>query len=142
MSSGKQRWKLAACKGRHYVYKVKLISVKKCHYDQYEMKIVQIIQKGSEVGLKKHDKRMFLSHASCRTGLGLREGQDYLIIGRIADVWHAGSTTDKYLYMLGKDTWVERWPAESECVRGSALKVKCAELKSFPAALTKSCCQI
>ncbi|XP_059425938.1 complement C3-like [Carassius carassius] len=142
LSFGKQRLKLAACEGRHYVYKVKLISVKKCHYDQYEMKIVQIIQKGSEAGLKKNDKRMFLSHASCRRGLGLREGQDYLIIGRTADVSQAGSTTNMYLYMLGKDTWVERWPAESECVRGSALKVKCAELKSFPAALTKSCRQI
>ncbi|XP_052446981.1 complement C3-like [Carassius gibelio] len=142
MSFGKQRLKLAACEGTHYVYKVKLISVKKCHYDQYEMKIVQIIQKGSEAGLKQNDKRTFLSHASCRRGLGLREGQDYLIIGRTADVSQAGSTTNKYLYMLGKDTWVERWPAESECVRGSALKVKCVELKSFPAALTKSCRQI
>ncbi|KAI2645784.1 Complement C3 [Labeo rohita] len=140
MSSGK-RW-LKLCNGKHYAYKVKLIGVKKCHYDQYEMKIVQIIQKGSEVGLKKNDKRMFLSHATCRTGLGLREGQDYLIIGRIADVWHAGSTSDQYLYMLGKDTWVERWPAESEYTRGSTLKAKCAELKSFPVAQTKNRRQI
>ncbi|KAK2907328.1 hypothetical protein Q8A67_006313 [Cirrhinus molitorella] len=139
MSFEKQR---KLCNRRHYAYKVKLISVKKCHYDQYEMKITQIIQKGSEVGLKKNDKRMFLSHATCRTGLGLREGQDYLIIGRIADVWQAGSTSKQYLYMLGKDTWVERWPAKFECVRGYALKVKCAELKSFSAPLTKCRCQI
>lgn len=48
----------------------------------------------------------------------------------------------RYLYMLGKDTWVERWPAESEYTRGSTLKAKCAELKSFPVAQTKNRRQI
>uniref|UniRef100_A0A8C1JE12 Uncharacterized protein n=1 Tax=Cyprinus carpio TaxID=7962 RepID=A0A8C1JE12_CYPCA len=87
------------------------------------------------------ERRMFLSHASCRTGLGLREGQEYLIIGPITDVWHAGSTSNKYVYMLGKDTWVEHWPSESECGAGSTLKVKCGELKSFAKDLTEKGCQ-
>uniref|UniRef100_A0A672MF95 NTR domain-containing protein n=1 Tax=Sinocyclocheilus grahami TaxID=75366 RepID=A0A672MF95_SINGR len=116
-------------------YRVKLISVSQSHYDQYEMGIVQVIKEGTST---RNEKRMFLSHASCRTGLGLRVGQDYLIIGPITDVWHAGST---YVYTLGKDTWVEHWPSESECGAGSTLKVKCGELKSFAQALTKSGCQ-
>ncbi len=43
--------------------------------------------------------------------------------------------------MLGKDTWVERWPSESECGAGSALEVKCGELKNFEKDLTESGCQ-
>ncbi|XP_016409629.1 complement C3-like [Sinocyclocheilus rhinocerous] len=105
------------------------------------MEIVQVIKEGTEEGLNGNEKRMFLSHASCRTGLGLREGQDYLIIGPITDVWHGGSTSNKYVYMLGKDTWVERWPSESECGAGSTLEEKCGALKSFEKALTESGCQ-
>ncbi|XP_043079055.1 complement C3-like isoform X1 [Puntigrus tetrazona] len=138
--STKQR-KATVCNGLHHVYRVKLISVSQSHYDQFEMEIVQVIKEGSEEGLNENERRTFLSHASCRTGLGLREGQDYLIIGPIRDVWHAGSTSNKFVYMLGKDTWVERWPSESECGAGSALERKCAELESFAKDLTESGCK-
>ncbi|KAK7137181.1 hypothetical protein R3I93_017300 [Phoxinus phoxinus] len=141
LSFGKEQRKAAVCIGLHHAYRVKLISASQSHYDQYEMEIVQVIKEGTEEGLIEKERRTFLSHASCRTGLGLREGQDYLIIGPIADVWQAGSTSNKYVYTLGKDTWVERWPAESECAAGSPLQVKCDELKSFATALTESGCQ-
>ncbi|XP_016427581.1 complement C3-like [Sinocyclocheilus rhinocerous] len=140
-SYSEEQRKAAVCNGLHHAYRVKLISVSQSNYDQYEMEIAQVIKEGTEEGLNENEKRMFLSHASCRTGLGLREGQDYLIIGPITDVWHGGSTSNKYVYMLGKDTWVERWPSESECGAGSTLEVKCGELKSFAQALTKSGCQ-
>ncbi|XP_077082846.1 complement component c3b, tandem duplicate 2 isoform X2 [Siphateles boraxobius] len=141
LSFGQEQRKAAVCNGLHHAYRVKLISASHSHYDQYEMEIVQVIKEGTEEGLMEKERRMFLSHASCRTGLGLREGQDYLIIGPIADVWQAGSTSNRYVYTLGKDTWVERWPAESECAAGSPLLVKCDELKSFATALTESGCQ-
>ncbi|XP_067272243.1 complement C3-like [Pseudorasbora parva] len=141
LSFRKDQRKAAVCNGLHHAYRVKLISASQSHYDQYEMEIVQVIKEGTEEGLNEKERRMFLSHASCRTGLGLREGQDYLIIGPIADVWQAGSTSNRYVYTLGKDTWVERWPAESECGAGSALQLKCGELKSFAKALTESGCQ-
>ncbi|XP_067272244.1 complement component c3b, tandem duplicate 2 [Pseudorasbora parva] len=141
LSFGEEQRKAAVCNGLHHAYRVKLISASQSHYDQYEMEIVQVIKEGTEEGLNEKERRMFLSHASCRTGLGLREGQDYLIIGPIADVWQAGSTSNRYVYTLGKDTWVERWPAESECGAGSALQLKCGELKSFATALTESGCQ-
>ncbi|XP_056125689.1 complement component c3b, tandem duplicate 2 isoform X1 [Rhinichthys klamathensis goyatoka] len=166
LSFGKEQRKAAVCNGLHHgksffflggdtsgchhllnkcvfssAYRVTLISASQSHYDQYEMEIVQVIKEGTEEGLIEKERRMFLSHASCRTGLGLREGQDYLIIGPIADVWQAGSTSNRYVYTLGKDTWVERWPAVSECGAGSPLQVKCDELKSFATALTESGCQ-
>ncbi|XP_067252456.1 complement component c3b, tandem duplicate 2 [Chanodichthys erythropterus] len=140
-SFGKEQRKASVCNGLHHAYRVKLISASQSHYDQYDMEIVQVIKEGTEEGLNEKERRMFLSHASCRTGLGLREGQDYLIIGPIADVWQAGSTSNRYVYTLGKDTWVERWPAESECGAGSVLQVKCDELKSFATTLTESGCQ-
>uniref|UniRef100_A0A8C2FS32 Complement component c3b, tandem duplicate 2 n=1 Tax=Cyprinus carpio TaxID=7962 RepID=A0A8C2FS32_CYPCA len=136
-SFSKDQRKDAVCNGLHHAYKVKLISVSLSHYDQYEMEIVQVIKEG----LKEQERRTFLSHASCRTGLSLKEGQDYLIIGPITDVWHAGSTSKKFVYTLGKDTWVERWPSESECGTGSTLEEKCGTLKSFEKALTESGCQ-
>ncbi|XP_016386615.1 complement C3-like [Sinocyclocheilus rhinocerous] len=140
-SVGKDQRKAAVCNGLHHAYRVKLISVSQSHYDQYEMAIVQVIKEGTEEGLNEQERRTFLSHASCRPGLGLREGQDYLIIGPITDVWHAGSTSNKHVYTLGKDTWVERWPSESECGAGSTLEEKCGALKSFEKALTESGCQ-
>ncbi|XP_016110605.1 complement C3-like [Sinocyclocheilus grahami] len=140
-SVGKDQRKAAVCNGLHHAYRVKLISVSQSHYDQYEMAIVQVIKEGTEEGLNEQERRTFLSHASCRPGLGLREGQDYLIIGPITDVWHAGGTSNKYVYTLGKDTWVERWPSESECGAGSTLEEKCGALKSFEKALTESGCQ-
>ncbi|XP_073669750.1 venom factor-like [Paramisgurnus dabryanus] len=141
LSVGQQQRRTAVCSGLHHAYRVKLISVSESHYYQYEMEIVQIIKEGSEDGLKETDRRTFLSHATCTSGLNLRKGQDYLIIGPFTDVWHAGSSTTGYVYMLGKDTWVERWPSASECGSDSTVQLKCAELKSFEMDLTQNGCQ-
>ncbi|KAK2907093.1 hypothetical protein Q8A67_006078 [Cirrhinus molitorella] len=140
-SFSREQRKTIVCNGLHHAYRVKLISISQSHYDQYEMEIVQVIKEGTEEGLNENERRMFLSHASCRVGLGLKEGQDYLIIGPITDVWHTGSTSNKYVYTLGKDTWVERWPSESECGTGSTMQKKCDDLKSFAKELTESGCQ-
>ncbi|NP_001093490.1 complement component c3b, tandem duplicate 2 isoform 1 precursor [Danio rerio] len=161
-SFGKEQRNAAVCNGLHHgeyffgsnysgllflsmnnfssAYRVKLISISQSHYYQYEMEIVQVIKEGTEEGLNEKERRMFLSHASCRTRLNLREGQEYLVIGPITDVWNAGSTvSNKYVYTLGKETWVERWPDESEC--GSTLQKKCDELKSFAKKLIEDGCQ-
>nr|NP_001116778.1 novel protein similar to vertebrate complement component 3 (C3) precursor [Danio rerio]CAQ13357.1 novel protein similar to vertebrate complement component 3 (C3) [Danio rerio] len=137
---GKEQRNAAVCNGLHHAYRVKLISISQSHYYQYEMEIVQVIKEGTEEGLNEKERRMFLSHASCRTRLNLKEGQEYLVIGPITDVWNAGSTvSNKYVYTLGKETWVERWPDESEC--GSTLQKKCDELKSFAKKLIEDGCQ-
>uniref|UniRef100_W5L2G3 Complement component c3b, tandem duplicate 1 n=1 Tax=Astyanax mexicanus TaxID=7994 RepID=W5L2G3_ASTMX len=79
------------CTGIHH-FKVRVLSVNTSQYDRYEMEILQVI-KETEVGLKQQDTRVFLSHAGCREGLNLLQGQDYLIIGPPSDIWHAGSSS-------------------------------------------------
>lgn len=65
------------------------------------------VREGSEVSLKETDRRTFLSHATCRSGLNLREGHDYLIIGPFTDVWHAGSTSSG---------WAEQQHSTASCL--------------------------
>lgn len=55
------------------------------------------VHAGSEADLKKNDRRMFRSHASCRPGLALKEGQEYLITGPITDVWHTESSSNRWV---------------------------------------------
>ncbi|XP_036421057.1 complement C3-like isoform X2 [Colossoma macropomum] len=134
----------ATCTGIHHVFKVRVLSVSTSQYDRYEMEILQVIKEGdptgSEVGLKPQDTRVFLSHAGCRAGLNLQTGQDYLIIGPTSDIWHEGSTSSRSTYILGKKTWVERWPSSAECVTQAAMQ-RCQDLETFANELLRSGCQ-
>ncbi|XP_053472713.1 complement C3 [Ictalurus furcatus] len=129
----------AACSGIHHAYKVRVSSVSASQYDRYEVEILQVIKEGSEFGVKEKDTRVFLSHAGCRAGLNLLEGQDYIIIGPPSDVWQAGSDKNGYTYTLGKETWVERWPSSAEC--NAATLNTCTELEKFTAELRDTGCQ-
>ncbi|KAG7315486.1 hypothetical protein KOW79_021574 [Hemibagrus wyckioides] len=129
----------AVCSGIHHAYKVRVLSVSTSQYDRYELEILKVIKEGSEVGLKEKDTRVFLSHASCRTGLNLLTGQDYLIIGPSSDIWQAGSDKNGYTYALGKKTWVEHWPSSAECT--AVAQDKCTELEKFTADLQNTGCQ-
>ncbi|TRY97834.1 hypothetical protein DNTS_014966 [Danionella cerebrum] len=120
---------------------VKLHSISRSHYDQYEMEIVQIIKEGTEEHLSEQERRMFLAHASCRSELGLKEGQEYLLIGPVSDTWNTGSSSNKHAYTLGKNTWVERWPSKSECGT-TPLQHKCQELKEFTEKLSQQGCLV
>ena len=46
-----------------------------------------------------------------------------------------------YVYMLGKKTWVERWPSEAECTSDAALQAKCTVLKAAAKDLTNNGCK-
>ncbi|XP_060767191.1 complement C3-like [Neoarius graeffei] len=129
----------AACSGIHHAYKARVLSVSLSQYDRYELEILKVIKEGSEVGLKEKDTRVFLSHAGCRVGLNLLKGQDYLIIGPSSDVWQAGSDKNGYTYILGKGTWVERWPSSAEC--NAAARDQCTELEKFTSELRDKGCQ-
>ncbi|XP_066512277.1 venom factor-like isoform X1 [Hoplias malabaricus] len=129
-----------ACGGIYHVFKVKVLSVNISQYDRYEMEITQVIKEGSEVGLKLQDTRVFLSHSSCKAGLNLQEGQDYLIIGPPSDIWHEGSSYTGYTYTLGKTTWLERWPSSAECLTQTAIFKRCQDLDSFADELLKKGC--
>ncbi|XP_030637168.1 complement C3 [Chanos chanos] len=130
-----------ACQGIFYVYKVRVAGMSKSQYDKYDMEILQVIKEGTDVGLKEKDRRVFLSHAGCRDSLSLQEGKDYLIMGPPTDVWHAGSETNKYTYILGRNTWVEHWPTERECLADSTLGAKCSQLTKFSTELLNKGCQ-
>ncbi|KAM9493802.1 complement C3-like [Clarias gariepinus] len=125
--------KKAACSGIHHVFKVRVLSISTSQYDRYQMEILRIIKEGSEVGLKEKDIRVYLSHAGCRAGLNLITGQDYLIIGSASDIWQTGSDENGYIYILGKNTWVEHWP--------SGVCDSCAELDNFSIELQNTGCQ-
>ncbi|KAL7834034.1 hypothetical protein AOLI_G00289940 [Acnodon oligacanthus] len=134
----------AACAGNHHVFKIRVLSVSASQYDRYVVEILQVIKEGdpsgSEVGLKSQDTRVFLSHAGCREGLNLQKGQDYLIIGPTSDIWHEGSASSGYTYILGKKTWVERWPSSAECVTQAAMQ-RCQDLETFANELLQNGCQ-
>ncbi|KAJ8001694.1 hypothetical protein DPEC_G00172110 [Dallia pectoralis] len=125
-----------ACKGLYHVYKTKVLSVSRSQYDRYEMQITQVIKLGSEDGVNANEKRIFLSHSGCRGGLHLKEGDEYLIMGPAKDLWHRDSINSA-TYMLGKDTWVERWPSPTEC----DMNPICTNLENFSRELSQKGCR-
>ncbi|XP_060943930.1 complement C3-like [Limanda limanda] len=131
-----------ACKSLHHVFQVKVLSVSQSYYDKYEMEITQVIKLGVEAGVKVGQKRMFMSHGGCRDGLSLTSGSQYLIIGPKEDQWNIDSDTNRYIYMLGKDTWVERWPSSAECSISPSLGAKCKALHDAAQELSVNGCRL
>ncbi|XP_041838364.1 complement C3-like [Melanotaenia boesemani] len=117
-----------ACKGLLHVFKVKVLSVTLGYYDKYEMEIIDAIKLGVEAGVTAGQRRFFMSQISCRDGLNLKQGSDYLIMGPKEDQWTTDSETKGFNYMLGRDTWVERWPSAEECSRNPNMQSKCNTL--------------
>ncbi|KAK7930619.1 hypothetical protein WMY93_007014 [Mugilogobius chulae] len=130
-----------ACVTLHHVYKVKVLKVTESYYDKYELEITQLIKLGSESGVLVGETRTFMSHGSCRDGFKLIPNQEYLIIGPIEDQWNIDSATNRFVYLLGKDTWVERWPTEAECA-GSTFRQKCESLNNMAHELSTNACRL
>ncbi|KAM9363777.1 venom factor-like [Symphorus nematophorus] len=126
-----------ACTSLHHVFKVKVLGVTQSYYDKYEMEITQDIKLGVEDGVKVGDRRFFMSHGVCRDGLNLQQGSEYLIIGPKDDEWNINS--DRF-YMLGKNTWVERWPSPAECTSNLSLQAKCKTLNDMADELSVKGC--
>ncbi|XP_072240697.1 complement C3-like [Leuresthes tenuis] len=129
-----------ACKGLLHVFQVKVMSVSQNYYDKYEMEITQVIKLGVEAGVTVGQRRFFMSHSTCRDRLNLKKGSMYLIMGPKEDQW----TTDSngFNYMLGKDTWVERWPLSAECSRNPSIQAKCNSLTEVARELSVNGCRI
>uniref|UniRef100_A0A8C9XMR8 Complement component c3b, tandem duplicate 2 n=1 Tax=Sander lucioperca TaxID=283035 RepID=A0A8C9XMR8_SANLU len=128
-----------ACKTLHHVFKVKVLSVSQSYYDKYEMEITRVIKLGVEAGVEVGQKRFFMSHGGCRDGINLKQGSEYLIIGPKEDQWNIDSDTNRSIYMLGKDTWVERWPTSAEC---SSMQAKCKSLEDTADELSVNACRV
>ncbi|XP_076583711.1 venom factor-like [Chaetodon auriga] len=131
-----------ACKSLHHVLQVKVLSASKSYYDKYEMEITQVIKLGVEDGFEVGQKRFFMSHGGCRDGLKLTQDSQYLIIGPKEDQWNIDSDTNKFIYMLGKDTWVERWPSPAECSSNPSLQAKCKSLSDAAYELSVNACRL
>ncbi|XP_053572078.1 A.superbus venom factor 1-like [Bombina bombina] len=102
-----------ACQpGVDYVYKATVTVIDlRDDYDTYVMKIEDVIKEGTDEN-PRGNTRNFISHAKCRKSLKLEVGQSYLIWGTTTDLWVQPSS---YSYIIGKETWIERWPNEKEC---------------------------
>ncbi|KAE8300564.1 A.superbus venom factor 1 [Larimichthys crocea] len=130
-----------ACKSLHHVFQVKVLSVSQSYYDKYEMEITRVIKLGVEAGVEFGQKRFFLSHGGCRDGLNLKQGSQYLIMGPKEDHWNTDSENG-FIYMLGKNTWVERWPSSAECLSDPSLQAKCKSLDDTAHELSVNACRL
>ncbi|KAH1175936.1 hypothetical protein KIL84_020670 [Mauremys mutica] len=80
--------------------------------------------------------RQFISHTKCRESLRLERNKDYLIWGVSTDLW---SRKAELSYIIGKDTWIEKWPNEDECQEPDFQRL-CQEFLEFSEAMTMFGC--
>uniref|UniRef100_A0A8C0H392 Complement C3 n=1 Tax=Chelonoidis abingdonii TaxID=106734 RepID=A0A8C0H392_CHEAB len=121
-----------ACKpGVDYVYKTRLVRSEEVgRSDYYTMKILEIIKAGTDEN-PEGKTRQFIGHIKCRESLRLEHNKDYLIWGLNTNLWLS--------YIIGKDTWIEKWPNEDEC-RKPDFQNLCQEFLKFFEAMTVSGC--
>ncbi|XP_056135701.1 complement component c3b, tandem duplicate 2 [Lampris incognitus] len=131
-----------ACRTLHHVYKVTVLNISQSYYDTYDMELTQVIKMGNEAAVQAGQRRLFMSHGGCRDGLHLQEGSQYLIIGPEQDLWKTSRDTFRFNYMLGKNTWVERWPSSAECTSDPSLQSKCTALKEAAFELSVNACRL
>ncbi|XP_039354588.1 A.superbus venom factor 1-like [Mauremys reevesii] len=82
--------------------------------------------------------RPFISHIKCRESLRLERNKDYLIWGLRTDLWPRKAELS---YIIGKDTWIEKWPNEDEC-RKPDFQNLCQEFLEFSEAMTMFGCPV
>ncbi|KAM3924663.1 A.superbus venom factor 1-like [Leptodactylus fuscus] len=126
-----------ACATRvDYVYKAHLEELQKNDkYDIYVMKIILVLKAGKDENTLDTQKK-FLSHIKCRKTLDLVKGRDYLIWGPEGELWNEPSG---YTYIIGKDTWIEWWPNESDC-QNPENKKRCDDLSDLSDSLLFTGC--
>ncbi|KAG7455048.1 hypothetical protein MATL_G00252380 [Megalops atlanticus] len=116
-----------ACRGSNYVYKMTVAEVHTSELvDKYIMEIKYVLQQGQDP-VVQGQKREFVSHISCRNSLGLKQGQNLLVIGQARDLLQAAN--GGFLYFLSSGTWLERIASEAEC-QGAQQKT-CADIEDF-----------
>nr|XP_005312632.1 complement C3-like [Chrysemys picta bellii] len=126
-----------ACEpGVDYVYKTRLVSSEEVGgSDYYTMKILEIIKAGTDEN-PQGKTRQFISHIKCRESLRLERNKDYLIWGLSTDLWPRKAELS---YIIGKDTWIEKWPNEEDCQEPDFQSL-CQEFLEFSEAMTMFGC--
>ncbi|XP_070794325.1 A.superbus venom factor 1-like [Pituophis catenifer annectens] len=96
-----------------YVYKTKLLQIEeKDGNDTYVMDVLEVIKRGTDRN-PQAKARNYISQRKCQEALNLKVNDDYLIWGLASDLWHMNDTIS---YTITKNTWIERWPSEEECL--------------------------
>uniref|UniRef100_A0A8C3HQ19 Complement C3 n=1 Tax=Chrysemys picta bellii TaxID=8478 RepID=A0A8C3HQ19_CHRPI len=126
-----------ACEpGVDYVYKTRLVRSEEVGgSDYYTMKILEIIKAGTDEN-PQGKTRQFISHIKCRESLRLERNKDYLIWGLSTDLWPRKAELS---YIIGKDTWIEKWPNEDECQEPDFQSL-CQDFLEFSEAMTMFGC--
>ncbi|XP_050781017.1 A.superbus venom factor 1-like [Gopherus flavomarginatus] len=126
-----------ACQpGVDYVYKTRLVRSEEVGgSDSYTMDILEIIKAGFDEN-PQGKTRQFISHIKCRESLRLELNKDYLIWGLRTDLWPRKAELS---YIIGKDTWIEKWPNEDECQESDFQKL-CQEFLEFSETMTMFGC--
>ncbi|XP_030403318.1 complement C3-like [Gopherus evgoodei] len=126
-----------ACRpGVDYVYKTRLVRSEEVGgSDSYTMEILEIIKAGFDEN-PQGKTRPFISHIKCRESLRLERNKDYLIWGLRTDLWPRKAELS---YIIGKDTWIEKWPNEDEC-RKPDFQNLCQEFLEFSETMTMFGC--
>nr|XP_032638430.1 cobra venom factor-like [Chelonoidis abingdonii] len=99
------------------------------------MEILEIFKTGFDEN-PQGKTRPFISHVTCRESLRLEHNKDYLIWGLRNDLC---PRKDELSYIIGKDTWIEKWPNEDECQESDFQKL-CPEFLEFSEAMTMFGC--
>ncbi|KAG6923075.1 hypothetical protein G0U57_021630 [Chelydra serpentina] len=126
-----------ACEpGVDYVYKTRLVRTEEVGgSDYYTMEILKIIKEGTDEN-PQGKTRQFISHIKCRESLRLEHNKDYLIWGLNTDLWRRKVELS---YIIGQDTWIEKWPNEDECQEPDFQNL-CQEFLEFSEAMTMFGC--
>ncbi|XP_073478914.1 A.superbus venom factor 1-like [Aquarana catesbeiana] len=116
-----------ACQGgSDYVYKVYLTNIQPSDsYDAYVMRIEEVLKPGTDV-VTPGETRTFLSSKACRITLNFLPGRSYLVSGVSSDLWKFPDS--KYKYIIGRNTWIERWLTDRECQYNQK---RCDDLLTF-----------
>ncbi|KAJ6654542.1 hypothetical protein lerEdw1_006849 [Lerista edwardsae] len=123
--------------GVDYAYKTRLIRIEEENsYDNYIMEVLEILKAGSDRSAQAKPRK-FISHMKCKESLQLEENKDYLIWGPATDIWTTKSDAN---YIIGEDTWIEKWPNEEEC-QEEDMQELCNEFVEFSNFLIMLGCQ-
>ncbi|KAL2086308.1 hypothetical protein ACEWY4_017367 [Coilia grayii] len=128
-----------ACEaGMDYAYKVVVENTNlTAHTDVYYMRVTEVLKEGSDPGVMGA-ARLYVAHPSCRTGLELKQGLSYLLIGHRQDISRLDDGSVQYV--LGQRTWVEYWPTEEES-KSATFRGKYASIQNFAKELSEWGCQ-
>ncbi|KAL2086312.1 hypothetical protein ACEWY4_017371 [Coilia grayii] len=77
--------------------------------DAYNMSILEAFIYGDDNAMG--EERVFISRPSCKSGLSLQAGKNYLIMGQDSSI---KKVAGKYHYVFDDNTWVQYWPTYDE----------------------------